>query len=101
MQDTPINNKELKRLVAERGDFLLYETEDFIDALSYVIIKAMKEGRSIQIKDLFTLEPTRRKSMRVVRWDGQEVQSNPKLSIKLKLSNYLKKALNPEEIQGE
>lgn len=93
--DKLINNQELKELVAQRGDFYLYEAQDFIEAFSYVVIKAMQEGKTIKIKDLFTLEPTRRKAMRVVNLQGQETMSQSKVGVKLKLSPYLKKSLNP------
>lgn len=92
-----ITNKELKTLIAKRGDFKVSEVEGFLEAMSYVMIKAIKEHKTVKFNDLLTIEPYQPTPRRMISVHGKEVLTSPKRTVRVKLSSYLKRMLNPEK----
>lgn len=71
------------------------DTKKFYDAMTVVITDSIKRGEEVILQDLFTIKPVRR-SARVGRnpMTGALVNIPAKLTISVKLSPKIKKALN-------
>lgn len=90
-----MNKSEFITSVAGVAGSTKTEVNKIYDALSVVITEAVKKGEDVVLQDLFTIKPVRR-AARIGRnpATGAKVEIKASLSVSVKVSPKIKKALN-------
>ena len=90
-----MNKSEFITEIARATGLTKTNAAAFYDAQTVLITETIKKGEDVVLQDLFTIAPSRR-SARVGRnpATGAAVNIPAKLSVSVKISNKIKKALN-------
>lgn len=90
-----LKTAELIKEVAKQSGYNLYEVEDFVNALSRVIVENMLKGKSIKLEHLFVISPKINPPRNYMDAHAKQRKiSVGSVSAKIKLATYLKDKLN-------